>query len=119
MAVTLDADGRAPLYEPAVGYGFVEETCALPPRTVHTEGIMSDGAGFSIVETAFDAEPGFESDGYNRYGMAFRIDAPPGAYRIRVKLTSNAADATVSVSGMHGDRLLQDGHWDAAKRLPT
>ncbi|SFA75997.1 Lysophospholipase L1 [Cohnella sp. OV330] len=118
MAVTLDAEGRAPLYDPTVGYGFVEETCTLPPRTVHAAGIRSDGAGFSIVETAFDAEPGFEGDEFNRYGMAFRFHAPPGAYRIRVKLTSDAAQATVSVSGMHGDRLLQDGHWDAAKRLP-
>ncbi|MFD2332556.1 GDSL-type esterase/lipase family protein [Cohnella sp. GCM10020058] len=118
VTVALDTDGRAPLYDSDVGYGFVGETCALPSRIVHTEVITSDGTGFSITETAFDAEPGFEGDEYNRYGMAFRIDAPPGAYRIRVKLTSNAAQTTVSVSGMHGDRLLQDGHWDAAKLLP-
>lgn len=118
VAVTLDADGRVPLYDPTVGYGFVEETCAQPPRTVHTGGIRSDGAGFSIAETAFDAEPDFEGDEYNRYGMAFRFHAPPGAYRIRVMLTSDAAQATVSVSGMHGQRLLQDGYWDAAKLLP-
>jgi len=118
VAVTPDAERRAPLYDPVVGYGFVEETCALPPRTVHTAGIRSDGRGFSIVETAFDAEPSFESDEYNRYGMAFRFHAPPGAYRIRVKLTSDVAQATVTVSGMHGDRLLQDGEWDAARLLP-
>ena len=118
LSVPYDDKNGAPLYDPAVGYGFVNETCSLPPRKVHLSTIMSDGTGFYIAEKEFDAEPGFEGDSYNRYGMAFRIDAPSGAYRINVRTASDAARTSVSVSGMRADRLLQDGHWDAAKRLP-
>ncbi|MCZ8522481.1 MULTISPECIES: GDSL-type esterase/lipase family protein [Paenibacillus] len=117
-SVLYDVYNGAPLYDASIGYGFVKETSALPSREVHTASITSDGAGFYITEPAFYAEPKFEKDHYNNYGMAFRIEAPPGAYSVYVKTTSDAADTTVSVSGMQTSRLLKGGFWDAAKLVP-
>jgi hypothetical protein len=51
--------------------------------------------------------------------MAFRIRAAPGAYEIRVRTTSDAADTTVSVTGMQASRLLPSVTWDAAGLLPN
>jgi lysophospholipase L1-like esterase len=117
-SVTYDVYNGAPLYNPAAGYGFVHETSAMPPREVHTASITSDGTGFHITEPSFYAEPKFEKDNYNNYGMAFRIAVPPGAYSVYVKTTSEAADTTVSVSGMQTSRLLRGGFWDAARLVP-
>ncbi|WP_426445484.1 GDSL-type esterase/lipase family protein [Paenibacillus sp. S-38] len=116
--VTYDVYSGVPLYTPDAGYGFVGETSAMPPREVHTSTITSDGTGFYITEPAFYAEPKYEKDNYNNYGMAFRIQAPPGAYSVYVKTASDAADTTVSVSGMQTSRLLKGGFWDAAKLVP-
>jgi lysophospholipase L1-like esterase len=109
QAVRLDAHGGAPLYDPALGHGFVSRTGAQPARTVHTVGIGSTGKGLVI------SEPGFDGD--NHFGMAFRIEAGPGTYAIRVRTASDAADATVSISGMQTSRLLKPGFWDAAALL--
>lgn len=109
----------APLFDAAVGYGFAERTGALPARPVHTATIRSDGKGFTISEPAFDAEKGFEKDHYNHFGMAFRIKAAPGAYAIRVRTTSGAADTIVSVTGMQTSRLAPGVFWDAASLLPN
>ncbi|MGM0879713.1 MAG: GDSL-type esterase/lipase family protein [Bacillota bacterium] len=116
--VVYDDYNGAPLYDSSVGYGFVNQTSALQPREVHPASITSDGTGFYIKEPDFYAEPKYEKDNYNNYGMAFRIQAPPGAYSIYVKTTSDAADTTVSVSGMQTSRLLKAGYWDAAKLVP-
>ncbi|XEC97487.1 GDSL-type esterase/lipase family protein [Paenibacillus tarimensis] len=118
QSVTYDVLTGAPLYDSSVGYGFVHETSATPAREVHTATITSDGTGFYITEPVFFAEPNHEKDNYNNYGMAFRIQAPPGAYSVYVKTTSDAADTTVSVSGMQTSRLLSGGFWDAAKLVP-
>jgi lysophospholipase L1-like esterase len=112
-------NGGAPLYSSAAGCGFVSQTCAMPPREVHTGRITSDGSGFVICEPSAYAEAGFENDNYNNYGMAFRIKAPAGAYKIFVTTTSEEEDTTVSVSGMHGQRILQPGYWDAASLIPV
>ena len=117
-AVVYDEEHGAPLYDASAGYGFIEQTSAMPAREVHTEEITSDGTGFFITEPSFYAEPKYEKDNYNHYGMAFRIQAPPGAYRVYVKTTSDAADTTVSVSGMQTSRLLKGGYWDAARLVP-
>lgn len=117
-SVGYDRTNGAPLYRSSVGYGFVNETSAKPARQVHTAQITSDGTGFVISEPQFYAEPGFQKDNYNNYGMAFRIQAPPGAYQVYVKTTSAAADTTVSVSGMQTSRLLKGGFWDTAKLVP-
>ncbi|MDQ0871556.1 pectin methylesterase-like acyl-CoA thioesterase/lysophospholipase L1-like esterase [Paenibacillus sp. V4I3] len=117
-SVVYGPNNGAPLYNSSVGYGFVNETSALPARQVHTAPITSDGTGFVISEPQFYAEKGFEKDNYNNYGMAFRIKAPPGAYQVYVKTTSAAADTTVSVSGMQTSRLLKGGYWDTAKLVP-
>ena len=109
----------APLYQPSLGYGFVERTGALPARVVHTGAIRSEGKGFVIEEPAFEAEKGFEKDHYNNFGMAFRIKAAPGAYAIRVRTSSKAEDTTVSVTGMQASRLAPGVFWDAAGLLPN
>jgi lysophospholipase L1-like esterase len=101
----------APLYDDARGYGFVPQTAAQPARAVHTAGVRSTGKGFVISETQLEED--------NHFGMAFRIRAAPGTYEIRVRTTSDAADTTVSISGMQTSRLLKPGFWDAAALLPN
>ncbi len=119
VQLTWRGPGGAPLYDAATGYGFVEQTGALPARAVHTREIRSEARGAVISEPAFEAEKGFEKDHYNNFGMAFRIKAAPGAYAIRVTTTSQLDDAIVSVSGMQTSRLAPGGFWDAAGLLPN
>lgn len=117
-SVSYDEKHGVLMYNDSIGYGFIHATCAQPPREVHTAEITSDGTGFVISEPHFFAEAGCEADHYNNYGMAFRIQAPPGAYEIYVRTTSDAADTTVSVSGMQGTRIVNEGFWDAAELVP-
>jgi lysophospholipase L1-like esterase len=117
IAVQARAGKDIPLYDAAAGYGFVGETGALPARPVHTASIRRAAAGYVVTEPALDPSTG--SDHYNNFGMAFRIKAGPGAYAIRVKTTSDAADTTVAVTGMQASRLSQPVFWDAAGRLPN
>lgn len=114
IAVQRDA---LPRYSASSGYGFVDRTGALPARAVHTDSIRREAAGYVITETAIDPDTG--KDHYNNYGMAFRIKAAPGAYAITVRTTSDAADTTVSISGMQTSRLLTPVFWDAASLLPN
>jgi lysophospholipase L1-like esterase len=111
QTVRLEPHAGAPLYDAALGHGFVNQTAALPARTVHTAGIRSTGKGVVISEPAFDGD--------NHFGMAFRIKAAPGTYAIRVRSTSDAVDTTVSISGMQTSRLLKPGFWNAAALLPN
>lgn len=116
--VTMDPTGEVPLYSDAIGYGFIAETCSKPPRETHTRGIKADGTGFSILEPTFYTAQGNEEDDYNNYGMAFRLKAAPGAYRIEVKLTVEADAALVSISGMQGRRIIEPGFWDMPMSIP-
>jgi lysophospholipase L1-like esterase len=117
VRVAWDGQGGAPLYDAAAGYGFVDRTAALPVRAVHTAEIRSDAGGARISEPRFEGDA--SSDHYNNYGMAFRVKAAPGAYAIRVRTTSDAADTIVSVSGMQASRLNPGVFWDAAGLLPN
>jgi lysophospholipase L1-like esterase len=113
-----DEEGRGlPIYDSTVGYGFIAETCSLPPREVHLPQLAADGTGVTICEAEFMTEAGFEADHYNRYGCAFRIAAEPGAYEVRVRTTCPAEEASIAVSAMHAERLLalQGAAWDAAQ----
>lgn len=110
------ADGAAPRFDAATGYGFVERTSALPARAVHVVGVRSGAEGATISEPEF--EPGAQGDDANHYGLAFRIAAPPGAYAVRVRTTTGADEATVSISGLQTSRLLNTAFWDAASLLP-
>ena len=117
VQVAWRAQGGAPLYDAAAGYGFVDRTAAFPARAVHTSEIRSDAGGARISEPRFEGDAA--SDHYNNYGMAFRVKAAPGAYAIRVRTTSDAADTIVSVSGMQASRLNPGVFWDAASLLPN
>lgn len=117
--VKWNENSGAPPYDAAAGYGFMDRTGALPARPVHTAGIRSEPAGFTISEPAFEAEKGFEKDHYNGFGMAFRIKAAPGAYAIRVRTTSSLDDTTVALTGMQSSRLHPGVFWDAAGLLPN
>ncbi|MDF2937394.1 MAG: hypothetical protein K0Q90_2767 [Paenibacillaceae bacterium] len=110
--------GELPAYDEARGWGFVRETCAVPPRPVQWDGIAADAAGFFAAAREFDAPAGLEQEHYNRFGLAFRMRIPPGAYEIEV-ITATPLEVTdVSVSGMHPGRLLEGGCWDAAGLIP-
>ncbi|MET0268497.1 MAG: GDSL-type esterase/lipase family protein [Duganella sp.] len=116
VAVQWSASG-APRYNADTGYGFVQQTGALPARPVHLDSIERTDSGYVITEKTLDPAAG--SDHYNHYGMTFRIKAAPGAYAISVRTTSDAADTTVSISGMQTSRLLTPVFWDAASLLPN
>lgn len=109
----------APLYDAALGYGFVSQTSALPARPVHTSQIRSQAHGFVISEPSFEVDKAAPAAHYNHFGMAFRFKAPPGAYAIKVRTTSDAADTIVAVSGMQTSRLTPNVFWDAAALLPN
>ncbi|WP_207221135.1 GDSL-type esterase/lipase family protein [Pseudoduganella lutea] len=116
-AVAVKWNGHAPLYDAAAGHGFVNQTAALPVRPVHTEGIRCGSDGCTITEAVIDANAA--TDHYNNFGMAFRIKAPAGAYAVKVRTTSDAADTTVSITGMQTSRLVSPGFWDAASLMPN
>lgn len=116
-AVAARPDGGAPLYDAATGYGFVGQTAALPARPVHTQGIRCGGDGCTITEGSID--PNAATDHYNNFGMAFRIRAAPGAYAVKVRTTSDAADTVVSITGMQTSRLTSSVFWDAAGLIPN
>jgi lysophospholipase L1-like esterase len=118
-SVIYDDKLGVPIFNTSVGFGFTNQTCSLPPRVVHTSSIISTGAGFVVSEPEFDEQPGGEPEHYNNYGMAFRIQAPAGAYEILVTTTSEAEDTMVSISGMHAGRLIDGGFWDAAGLVPV
>lgn len=113
-----ESTAQAPAFSTEAGYGFVEATCATPPREVHRAFIQAETGGFVVTEAEFVAEHGFENENYNRYGMAFRIATPPGAYKITVKTTSELAVTDVSISGMHPQRIQGQGYWDSAELVP-
>jgi lysophospholipase L1-like esterase len=111
QTVRWSRDTGAPLYDGALGHGFVRQTAAFPARTVHTAEIRAAAKGFVISEAAFDGD--------NHFGMAFRVKTAPGTYAIQVRTTSGADDTTVSISGMQTARLLKPSSWDAAGLLPN
>lgn len=110
--------GEPPAYDETRGWGFVRETCAVPPRPVQWEGITAEATGFYAAAQDFDAPAGLEQEHYNRFGMAFRMRIPPGAYQIEVITATPPETTDVSVSGMHPGRLLDKGYWDAAGLVP-
>jgi lysophospholipase L1-like esterase len=116
-AVAVAANGQVPLYDAATGHGFVKQTGALPARPVHTAGIRCGSDGCTITEPAIDVSVG--GNHYNHFGMAFRIRAAPGAYAVKVRATSDAADTVVSITGMQTSRLTAPVFWDAASLMPN
>jgi lysophospholipase L1-like esterase len=114
VSLRWSADGGAPRFDAATGYGFVERTSALPARTVQIATVRSAADGATISEP--DLETG---DDANHHGLAFRIAAPPGAYAVRVRTNVGADEATVSISGLQTSRLLSTSFWDAASLLPN
>ena len=117
IQVKMGADGP-PEYNEEMGYGFVRATCAVPPREVSFDSIVCDSAGFHVTVSDFYEEQGMEFDHFNHYGLAFRVKAPPGAYEIKVRTTSSPEHTMVAISGMHADRILGSGFWDAAHLVP-
>ncbi len=110
--------GEPPAYDETRGWGFVRETCAVPPRLVQWDEITAEATGFYAAAKEFDAPAGLEQEHYNRFGMAFRMRIPPGAYEIEVITASPLEVTDVSVSGMHPGRILDEGYWDAANLIP-
>lgn len=111
--------GMPPVYEETRGWGFVRETCAVPPRPVQWDGITADSTGFyTAAVEEIEAAAGLEQEHYNHFGMAFRVRIPPGAYEIEVMTATPLEMTDVSVSGMHPGRLLDEGYWDAANLIP-
>ncbi|RAU93566.1 GDSL-type esterase/lipase family protein [Paenibacillus sp. YN15] len=111
--------GAPPIYNEERGWGFVRQTCAVPPRPVQWEEITADSSGFYAAVREFEAPAGLEQEHYNRFGMAFRVRIPPGAYEIEVVTATPLEITDVSISGLHPGRILEGGHWDAAGLIPV
>ncbi len=117
-------NGKAPIYSDEIGWGFVSQSCAMPPRRVNPSRIQQSDDGFYIEEkdsSRFNLvdENGNEIDlskstTHNFGGMIFRIKAPAGGYKIEVETTSGSKNTIVSVSAMQSTRIEKGGAWDAA-----
>lgn len=117
VPVRWPAGQPAPRFDTTLGHGFVAATAAWPPRPVPLEGLRSEAGGAVARSAAADTRAGAEHA--NHFGLAFRIQVPPGAYDVRVRTTVGPGDATVSVSGLQASRLMSTATWDAAGLLPN
>ncbi|MGF9696579.1 hypothetical protein [Paenibacillus sp. MABNR03] len=106
-----------PRYDHVRGFGFVDQTCAMPPRQVHLDSIVAAQEGYLIREAEFREDDGEPVEHHNRYGLCFRVKVPPGAYNVQVRTTSDQADMVIAISGMNTQALLQTEFWDAAKLI--
>ncbi len=122
-------EGTVPLFSEEKGYGFVSETCAMPPRKVDTSDVFVKDNGFFVNEpdeSRFvmrnDKGEDIEQSKCTTYdfgGMVFRAAVEPGAYLISVKTTGGKDVTSMSVSGMQTTRIETNQFWDAAKLVPV
>lgn len=123
---------KVPLYNEGTGYGFTDNSCAIPPRYVDSMGIKAAEQGCIIKE---EDESRFILDGqgeaqslndevlnaatrYNLGGMIFRVNVPAGIYKIEVETTSRREETLVAVSGLKAPAILREGYWNAAGLIP-
>ena len=107
-----------PLYDQALGYGFLTHTSVFPSRTLYPEKRITTSNGVVMPSCSEHAYYHNMND-YDYIGMAFRIDlSARGAYRIDIAVTSDPATTKVTVCGMQADQIILDGYWDAARRIP-
>lgn len=121
--------GEAPVFSEEKGFGFVSQTCALPPRDVELSDIFSKDDGFYINEKDESRFVMVNAKGeeieqskcttYNFGGMVFRVAVPSGAYKIEVETTGGADLTSMAVSGMQTTRIETNAYWDAAKLIPV
>jgi hypothetical protein len=58
ISIIFDENDGVPLYNDDLGYGFINQTCSLPARTVHTKEIISNDSGFVLTEPLFYSSKG-------------------------------------------------------------
>ena len=122
-------ENKVPVFSEEKGYGFVSETCAMPPRKVDISDIFAKDDGFYVNEkdeSRFvmrnDKGEDIEQSKCTTYdfgGMVFRVAVEPGAYAIGVETTGGAEVTSMSVSGMQTTRIESNKFWDAAKLVPA
>lgn len=127
-AVNLN-DGTVPLYSKDKGYGFVDETGAMPARSLDTSKITwSETEGFRVTENGTGKYlSDLNSSNYNYGGLVFRVDVrEAGGYKVKVQVSDSkfgtgevskgkASENTyVALSGMQAARLTSTAAWDAA-----
>ncbi len=127
--VRFDDRGEPPVYSDKAGYGFVSQTCALPPREVDIQDILRFDDGFFVIETdesrfvmVDDSGKEIEQSKCTTYdfgGMVFRVKVPAGAYAIEVETAGGPYETVMSVSGMQTTRIESNAFWDAAKLVPV
>lgn len=113
-----------PLYSDEVGYGFVNETGAMPSRKVdvnlikHKDDIFiikeTDERRFNLIDNDNNILSQENCSTYNFGGMVYRICVKPGAYKIEVVTTSGKKDTSISICGMQATKIINSGYWDAA-----
>ncbi len=106
-----------PLFTKESGYGFVNETIGNLKRSVDVNRLVAREDGIYITETG-DTITWQNENHYNYGGLVYRFcGLIPGTYHIKVTLAKNSDKAVVSVSGMNGRRLIEEGYWDAARKI--
>lgn len=107
-----------PLFTKECGKGFVNETIGNLKRKVDVNRLIAREDGIYITET--DETISWQNENHFNYGgLIYRFTGlTPGTYHISVTLAKDSDAAVVSISGMNGRRLLEDGHWDAARKIP-
>lgn len=107
-----------PLFTKESGKGFVNETVGNLKRSVDVNRLVAREDGIYITETS-DTITWQNENHFNYGGLVYRFAGlTPGAYHITVTLGKDSEDAVVSISGMNGKRLLEEGYWDAARKIP-
>ncbi|WP_099363531.1 SGNH/GDSL hydrolase family protein [Fredinandcohnia onubensis] len=115
IPITHIINQEVPIYNQEVGYGFVNLTSALPPRIVHSSNISLTDSGLFFNEPYFANSINENPDDYNHFGIMFRANVPPGAYKVSIKTSTPISDVLISISGMRPQTLNQELYWDAAK----
>ncbi len=114
--VFLDQD--IPLFTKESGKGFVSETIGNLKRAVDVSRLKARKDGIYLTETE-ETITWQNENHFNYGGIVYRFSGlTPGAYHITVTLAKESDAAVVSVSGMNGRRLLEEGYWDAARKIP-
>lgn len=120
---------HVPIYSDQLGYGFVYESLAMPPRKVDIEGIemkdncfaytQKDESRFKLVDKNGEEISFSKSTTHNFGGMIFRVKVPAGGYKIDVEVTGGKEDTSINVSAMQAARVDTNEYWDAAKLVPV
>lgn len=113
----LFTEQRYSLYTPEAGCGYLKQTSSMPVRTLVPEMLVQEESGV-VMPPCPDRAYRLNANAYDNIGLAFRIDLPPGAYRVEVTVLSAPEQTLISISGMNAEQIALKTFWDAAMLIP-